>query len=123
MQWWTVSDESQGAGDKTGAGEAELWGNCYLEAAQESVIIGLGVFRAARRREAGRRVQVLRRVGQTLLPLNSEPLPCAPPGFADGASPQQQRTIPFLIYIQRANFSPGRQGETVRSSGAQRCQT
>lgn len=123
MERWTVYEASQGAGDKTGAGKAELWGNCYLEAAQGSVTIGLGVFRGARRREAGGRVQVLRCVGQTLLPLNSGPLPSTPPGSADGASPQQQRTIPFLIYIQQANFSPGRQGEAVRSSGAQRCQT
>lgn len=46
-------ETSQGAEDKTGAGRAELWGNCYLQAAPGSVIVGWGMFRAARRREAG----------------------------------------------------------------------
>lgn len=55
MERWTVYDVPQGAQDKTVSGEAELWGNCCLEAAQGRVIIGLGVFRAARRREAGSR--------------------------------------------------------------------
>lgn len=93
-----------------------------------SLIIGLGVFREARRWDTGGRVQVFWCIGQALLFLNPGPLPSTPPEPADGASLQQQQrwqqhTIPFLIYIQRANFSPGRQGETPRSSGAKRCQT
>lgn len=55
MERWAAYEVSQGAEDKTGAGEAELWGNCYLEAARGRLIIGLDVFRAARRQEAGSR--------------------------------------------------------------------
>lgn len=58
--------------DKTSSGRAEAWINCYWKAAQGSLIIGLEVFREARRWDAGGRVQVFWCIGQALLLLSQD---------------------------------------------------